>query len=173
MTSLATREPVVSRHREIAASPARSAGQAWSAIGDLVATTLDRSTSIDRHDVDGVFVALMPAGRALVSGGHLDRDAITVVAGSLHLTINCISGERALTLIDEENLNQVPGAATATDWTIYLPRPGGLGLLIDDVVKGVSHVSTDAAPPEDTPLRADAGKVVSSIDFSRLDPGRR
>ncbi|MCP4308652.1 MAG: hypothetical protein GY788_28020 [bacterium] len=164
----------MSRHREVAASPARNAGEAWAAIGELVATTLDRSSRIDPQDVYDAFAALVPVGRALVSGGHLDRDAMTVVAEPLFLSINCVSGESALSVIDSENANPVPGAATALDWMIYLPRPTGLVALIDDVVEGMEHISTEEPPPESQSSgRAKSTDVVGAIDFSRLDVGPR
>jgi hypothetical protein len=39
------------RRRDIAASPARRADEAWAIVVELIADTLDRSTAIDRTDV--------------------------------------------------------------------------------------------------------------------------
>lgn len=158
------------RHREIAASPARTAAATWTAITDLVAITLDRSNTIDGTAVQREFEAMAPAGRALVAAGHLDREQLTLVAPPLHLTVGTVSGEQALRELDEENANPVPGAATATTWTVYLPRPDGLATLIDDVIAGLDHVSTDSPPASD---QDNAAPSKSNIDLGRLDPSRR
>jgi hypothetical protein len=54
-----------------------------------------------------------------------------------------VSGNRSLTV--EENLNPVPGAATADDWKVHLPAGGPLAKLVTDAVKKDDHLS--AAEP--------------------------
>lgn len=159
----------MSRHRDVAASPARTASECWKAIADLIATTLARASSIDEANVATTLAAITPAGRALVAAGHLDRQPITLIAAPLRLTIATVSGERALTLIDDENVNPVPGAATATDWTLYLPVPEGLASLVEEVASGVTHVAV-GAPPAGS---AESTKTTTTIDLTRLDPQAR
>lgn len=162
----------MSRHREIAASPARTAAETWDAMCSVFASTLARSTNIDQADVVATLSSLTPAGLALVAGGHLDRTPLTLVADPLRLTVATVSGERALTVVDNENPNPVPGAATCTDWTLYLPTPTGLASLITEVAAGVPH-TTAGEPPAATDAADAAGKTATTIDLTRLDPRAR
>ena len=157
------------RHRALAASPARTASGCWNAVADLIAATLGRSSIIDQADVAATLTAITPAGRALIAGGHLDRDPITVVAEPLRLTIGTISGESSLAAIGDENLNPAPGAATASEWIVYLPIPAGVASLVEEVASGVPHVATGAPPAEN----GDATKAAMTIDLNRLDPQSR
>lgn len=129
------------RRREIACSPHRSAGDAWQVVSELVAVTLERSPSIDRSTVDAAMEAAAGVGRMLIAGGHVESDPITVVAGPLWLEIVTVSGDRALTI--EENLNPVPGAATADAWKVHLPAEGPLAKLVRDAAKRDDHLSAD------------------------------
>jgi hypothetical protein len=131
----------VQRRREIASSPQRSAGEAWQVITELVTATLERSTSIDRSTVGVTLEAVGGVGRMLIAGGHLESKPIVVVAGPLWLEIVTVSGDRALAI--EENLNPVPGAATADNWKMYLPAEGSLAKLVKDAVKDDDHLSAD------------------------------
>jgi hypothetical protein len=131
----------VQRRREIASSPQRSAGEAWRVITELVAVTLERSPNIDRPTVDATMEAAGGVGRMLIAGGHLESSPIIVVAGQLWLEIVTVSGDRALTI--EENLNPVPGAATADDWTVHLPADGPLAKVVKDLAKTDDHLSSD------------------------------
>lgn len=162
----------MSRHREIAASPARTAAETWDAICRVVAATLARSTNIDQADVVATLSSLTPAGLALVAGGHLDRSPLTLVADPLRLTVATVSGERALTVVDNENPNPVPGAATCTDWTLYLPTPAGLKSLINEAAASVPH-TTAGKPPAAAAAADSATKTGTTIDLNRLDPRAR
>jgi hypothetical protein len=150
------------RRRDIAAAPERSATDTVSTIGTLVRDTLARSASIDLDDVDAALDAARPALLALVSGGHLDRDALVLVAASLHLSITSVSGDRALTL--EENLAAVPGAANATTWTLYLPTPDPLAATVAAVAKRHARLSAEE-PPSDA--QADE-KAAAMVDLDAL-----
>ena len=129
------------RHREIASSPQRTAGEAWQVVAELVAVTLERSPSIDRSSVDTTMEAARGVGRMLIGGGHLESNPIVVIAGQLWLEITTISGDGALTLA--ENLNPVPGAATADSWMVHLPAPGPLAKIVKDIAKTDDHLSSD------------------------------
>ncbi len=160
----------MSRHRDLAASPVRTAAETWEAIAELVAVTLDPSTTMDVEDVRRTFDAVAPAGLALVAAGHLDRMPLTVIAPPLHLTIGTVTGEAAFRALEDENLNPVPGAATADSWMLYLPRPAGLAGLVDEVAKGVSGVST-AEPPAASAIGAP--RSATTVELRRLDPEQR
>lgn len=160
----------MSRHRDIAASPVRTAGATWATITDLVVATLDRSSSIDAANVRHALDAVAGAGCALIASGYLDRMSLTVIAPPLHLTIGTVTGEAAFRAFEDENLSPVPGAATAAAWMIYLPRPTGLAPLVDEVTHGLDGIST-AEPPAET--SAGAEKSLVGIDLRRLDPNLR
>lgn len=161
----------MARRRQIAASPVRSAAEAWGVIGDLVASTLSKSPAITDTEVKGVMDALAPAGIALVASGYTESKPIHVVACPLYLTMTTVGGEDAFSAMDDENLNPVPGAATADEWTVYLPKPDGLSALVEEVVRGVDHASTDDPPTE--PATKEASADTPTIDLSRLDPRNR
>ena len=131
------------RHRKIAGSPVRTANEVWTVITNLVVVTLDRSPDIDGRDVRRTLDAFGAAGRALIAAGKLNTASITLVAVPLRLAIHTVSGEDAFRALEDENLNPVPGASTAADWILHVPRPDGLAALVDEVVQGITHVSTD------------------------------
>jgi hypothetical protein len=159
----------MTRHRDIAASPVRTAFQTWETIANLIVSTLERSPDLDTADIRHTLNLLAPVGLALVAAGHLDRQPLTLTAAPLHLTINTRSGEEALRALEEENLNPVPGAATATSWMLYLPRPDGITALIDDITSDLTNVSTDPAPVSSEP-ESKASTAVD-IDLGRLKLG--
>lgn len=160
----------VARHRDIAGSPVRTATEIWNVISELIAVTLDRSDEIDADEVRRALDAGAPAGTALIAAGYACSADITVVADPLRLTIRTVSGTDAFRTEADENLNPVPGAATAQGWTVYLPNPAGLGELIEDVVAGTEHLRIGPPPAEAArPATASA----ADIDLRRLDPARR
>jgi hypothetical protein len=135
------------RHREIAAAPNRSASETVSVISDLVRDTLVASPKLDTTEIDEALSEARPALLALVAGGHLDRHAVVLVAAVLHLSVKTVSGDGALTL--EENLAIVPGAATATKWTLYLPTPEPLDEMARATADRHPRLSAEE-PPSDT-----------------------
>lgn len=155
------------RHRDIAAAPQRGAAATWEAITRLIADTLGRSAVINRTDVETAMRAAAPVGRHLVAGGHLDRQPLTLIAEPVYCTISTVSGTAALSL--EENLNPIPGGASAETFTIYLPAPAVLAQAVKDAAKASPHLSADAPPEpagEATPARA--GARVDVIDLDAL-----
>ena len=156
----------MSRHRDIAASPIRTAQAAWEVMTELITLTLERSSEIDTDTASRTLDALSPVALALVAPGHLERQPLTLVAQPLRLTICTISGERAFRTFEDENLNPVPGAATATDWTLHVPCPEALASLINSVVGDLENVSTDLPSTENN---ADSGTSTNlTIDLNRL-----
>lgn len=160
----------MARHRDIAASPVRTAAETWDVIRDLIAATLGRSEHIDGELVRRVLDDAAPAGTALVAAGYTGGADITLVAAPLRLTIRTVGGSEAFKAHADENLNPVPGAATAQDWTVYLPRPAGLSALVDDVIGGAEHLSS-GPPPQEAQESTNSNSAV--IDLRRLDPARR
>lgn len=153
------------RRRDIAASPQRSAPAAWQTVKDLICDTLERSSSIARSDVDAALLPLDTVGRMLISAGHLEKHPLVLMAGETELEIGTVSGGPALTL--EENLNPVPGAAAATDWTLHVPQVEPMAKLVRSTVKGKVHLSADEAA---APVAANgaAPRAGSAVDLDAL-----
>lgn len=156
------------RHRKFAAAPVRSPAQAWDSITALVAATLERSNSIDLFDVSEAMSTAAPAGLALIAGGHLDREPLTLVAGEVHCTISTVSGTTAFDV--DENLNAIPGAASATSFTVHLPCPDPHGDLVRCVAGKSPHLST--GEPSEPAVEAAANKGQGIIDLAALERAR-
>lgn len=157
------------RRRQIAASPLRSASETWTVITRLVADTIAVASALTRDEAEAAMQAAAPAGRVLIAGGHLDRHPLTLIAGTAHCEITAISGKPALT--HEENLNPIPGAATAESFTIYLPSPPPLQTVISEVVTGHDNLS-DATPPAESAQSATAGALIDSDALRKAVIGR-
>ncbi len=149
------------RTRTIASAPARSTSQTWAAISKLITDTLERSPHIQRAEVEAVLRAAHGAGLALISGGHLERHDLVVVAGPMHLAIRTISGTAALT--QEENLNPVPGAATATTWMLHLPAPAPVTGHIEAVADSSPHLTTEPPAGTSSALVATMGLDLAAV----------
>lgn len=150
------------RHRTIASAPKRTAAEVWQTIGELIGDTLERSSSIERPDVDAALEPLDQIVRMLISAGHLERHPLVLVADDLWLEITTASGGPALNM--EENRNPVPGAASASDWTLHVPQVEPMAKLVSTTVKGHDHLSADepVAPAQS------AAKASAAVDFEAL-----
>lgn len=144
------------RFRTISAAPARSASEAVTAVADLVSDALGPAAGVDSDDVRAGLDHARPALLALVAGGHLEDNGVVLVADALHLTINVVGGDKALS--NEENLAVVPGGATATEWTVYLPTPEPIGSLVNSAADGHPNLST-SEPPADSQPKSSASLV--------------
>jgi hypothetical protein len=154
----------VQRHRTIAAAPVRSAYDAWAVICDLIADSLSVGAAIDRLDVIGSLSRLDGLGPLLIAGGHLERDGLTIRAAALDLVLSTASGMAAIDL--EENLNVVPGAATATTWDIYVPASEPHVPAIEGVVAGDERLHVGPPPASHNKL---AGASPITIDLDALN----
>jgi hypothetical protein len=152
----------VQRHREIASAPKRNAAEVWHTVRDLVGDTLERSASIERRDVEVALDPLDGLARMMISGGHLEEHPLVLVAGELWLGITTVSGGPALSV--EENLNPVPGAAGASDWTLHVPQVEPMATLVRTTVKGHDHLSAD----EPTAQPRSAAKASAGVDLDAL-----
>lgn len=150
------------RRREVAAAPERTTSETSETISDLIRDSLARAEKIDLTDVDGALAKARPAFLALIAGGHLDTHPLVLVAGALHLLMTTVSGDGALTL--EENLAAVPGAASASDWTLYLPTPDPLGPMVTKVAESHRNLSVGELPAE----AASAEAASSLVDLDAL-----
>jgi hypothetical protein len=146
----------VLRRRSIAGAPVRGSSATWAVIADLISDTLAVSPTLSRSDAEQALAAAAGAGRMLIAGGHLAEHPLVLVAGDLHCEITTVSGTPALTV--DENLNPVPGAASAKTFTIHLPTPAPLADIVSDAV--AKHPSlSDTTPPVHTAATAPAALV--------------
>ncbi len=132
------------RTRFIAAAPIRSASEAWEIVCQLLTSTLERSSSVPSGSVAAELQRLKGLGPALIAGGHLEKTGLLLADVELDVSINILTGDAALDV--KENLNPIPGGASATSgWKIYLQEPGPLSTALSAAVKGSSHLSIGKA----------------------------
>ncbi len=154
------------RTRLIAAAPMRSASEAWRVLSTLLADTLERSSAVPTGSVAEELAPLKGLGPALIAGGHLESKGLVLVDNDLHLTIRVLTADAALDV--EENLNPVPGGASATDgWILYLPSAGPLDNAVKAAAKNSPHLSTDD-PPTSAPVEKSGAVSHSLIDIDAL-----
>ena len=154
------------RTRLIAAAPVRSASEAWSIVCRLISDTLERSPLIPNGSVATELQRLNGLGPALIAGGHLEKDGLVLVDEAFSVTIQVFTADAALEV--EENLNPVPGGASATSgWKIYLPDAGPLSPALNSTIKGAVHLST-AKPQESAKLVKIENPVNPLIDLDAL-----
>jgi hypothetical protein len=127
------------RTRKIAGRPVRSGAEAWDTIADLSAASLASGPNIDETEVRTELGSISGVMGSLVNGKHLDNAAVEVSAGELHLEIFTVSGDAAFKV--RENLNPVPGAATASDWEVRVPAPELYQGIVVEAVSKLAHVS--------------------------------
>ena len=85
----------------------------------------------------------------------------------LHLTIFVKTADAALTV--EENLNPVPGGASATEnWLLHIPLSGPLDASIAAAVKRSVHLSAEPPPSSVPANKASAASSESPIDVDAL-----
>lgn len=133
------------RHRRLTGPPLRTASAAWGVLTTLIKDTLVASKNIDAVAVTVALAPLRGLGPALIAAGHLETTPITLISNILHVNITVATGAGVVGV--EENLNPVPGGATATqDWTVYLPSPAPLAAVIAEVASQSEHLSVDPVP---------------------------
>ena len=155
------------RQRTFAASPVRSAAEAWDVVSTLITKTLERSPEVPTGSVAGELAPLDGLGPALIAGGHLESDGLVLCDIGLHVTIRVVTSDAALTV--RENRNPVPGGGRATDaWMLYLPLPGALDASVAAAAKRSSHLSVDAPPKSAPSAKSSNREVGSAIDLEAL-----
>ena len=155
------------RQRSIAAAPIRTAHEAWSVVSSLLADTLELSPAIPAGSVAQELEPLFGLGPALIAGGHLESKGLVLVDVSLNLEILVLTADAATRV--QENLNAVPGGASATaGWMLYLPQVGPLASIIAEAVKQGRHLSIDPPPKSGEDGKAVGGPNESLIDLEML-----
>lgn len=153
------------RYRTIAASPIRSATDAWTVVTTLIADTLERSPNVPAGSVCNELGVLNGLGPALIAGGHLESKGLVLCDVGLHLTITVVTSDAALDV--KENLNAVPGGGTATDaWLLHIPLPGALDASVKAAAERSEHLSVEKAPQSAPSVKK--GEARSSIDLEAL-----
>lgn len=134
-------------------------------IEELVVDTLTASPHIPVKDVRTALEAAASVGRHLVAGSYLNKSPLVLVAATLRLEILTISGDDALT--EGDDATAVPGAATASDWTLYLPKPKPLTETVRGVAKTNPHLSSED-PPETAEETKSAEPAIDREAIRRL-----
>lgn len=149
------------RHRAIAGAPERTASATAALIAEMVTDTL-APASVDQTDVAAEIGQLAPTLRMLVAGKHLRDAPVVLCADPLRVDITVVTGDQAESL--DENLGKVPGAATATGWSLHLPNPAALGGWVHDAAAGSEHITT--SPPS---KQASTEAAFRAIDGGDVD----
>ena len=150
--------------RTVPGRPVNDSGSTTAKIISLVATTLDRSPSLNADAIRAELDAAEAALGLLAAGGHLRRGELVLVTPGLRLRINVPVGEDALAATEFTDAPR--GAATADAWTLHIPAPETLATVARAASKSCPHVSVEPAPTE-APPRKDT-VAASTIDLSRL-----
>ena len=106
-------------------------------------------------------------GPALIAGGHLESDGLVLVDDGLYLEVLVVTADAATKVT--ENLNPVPGGASATSrWMLYLPQGGPLVSFVADAVKTSRHLSAGPPPKPGPDHKAVGSARESLIDLEAL-----
>lgn len=156
------------RARTILGSPERSASAAWAEIDRMIMETLQPASAIDEADVRAALDALAATGRTLVAGGVLSDSPIVLRALPLQLEITVALGNAVLS--GDERLGKVPGAATATEWGIYVPAPEPWGAQVRAAIARHEALHAGRAPGEPAveSAKAAAFAAAAEIDANAL-----
>jgi hypothetical protein len=150
------------RHRAIAGTPERSADEATTVLMKLVRETLAPASAVDDAVVGRELDRSRDPIRMLIAGKHLRDSPIVLAAEPLRLEITVVSGDSALTL--KESLGKVPGAATATDWSLHIPAPVPIAGWIQDALEDLEHVTCQKAAAQA------ASPSTGEFKTSQIDP---
>ena len=97
----------------------------------------------------------------------MESKGLVLCDAGLHATVTVVTADAALEV--EENLNPVPGGASATDgWTLYIPLPGALDASVEAAVKRSSHLSVETPPKSAPAAKAKKREAGSMIDLDAL-----
>jgi hypothetical protein len=154
------------RTRFIAAAPVRSASEAWDIVCQLLTSTLERSASVPSGSVATELQRLKGLGPALIAGGHFEKAGLLLTDVDLDVSIQILTGDAALDV--EENLNPIPGGASATNgWKIYLQEPGPLSTAVTAAVNGSAHLFSGKLQGSEKTVKIE-NSVNSLIDMDAL-----
>lgn len=150
--------------RTIPSRPVNDSATTAKMIVQLVAETLDKSSSLEGTSITQELSAAVSAFGLLASGGHLRNGELVLVAPGLRLRIDVPVGESAMTAV--ANTDPPRGAATADTWHLHVPVPESLASVVRAAVHECKHL-TDVAPPDDEPV-VESTSLAGSIDLARL-----
>lgn len=134
------------RTRTIKGSPERTASAAWQELAHMVRETLTAASELDEKEIDTALDDVAGVGRTLIAAGVLREQPVVLRALPLQLEMRVSMGKDALK--GEEKLGKVPGAATATDWTLYLPDPEPYRSQVHAATDAHSRLAAGPAPAE-------------------------
>lgn len=160
------------RTRQIAASPVRSASDAWAVVKQLIADTLERSSQVPDGSVKPSLTSVDGLLPALIAGGHLVDTPLVLVDGDLYVSIHVVRGDNAFTL--QENLSPVPGGASATTgWRLYISPPAHIVDAVEHVCESHVHLVCGKAPApseqkEAASRAAESASAATAIDVDAL-----
>lgn len=159
------------RARAIKGSPERCASAAWAEIDRMVAETLASATAVGVDDVRDALDALEAIGPMLVAGGVLVENPIVLRALPLQLEITIALGTAALS--GDERLGKVPGAATATEWDLYVPDPAPWSAQVRAAVSAHPQLHAGIAPTEPESGAVTAAAAIDIAALRRVTGGTR
>jgi hypothetical protein len=134
-------------------------------VREMLAETLGAASALDQDAVVNQLDGAMVAVRTLIAGKHLGDTPLTLCSPPLRLEVTVVTGGRAIGL--NELLGKVPGAATATDWTLHLPEPTPLTDWIREAIADFAHLTTDP-PPVEKAAASEAALTGADIDIDAL-----
>jgi hypothetical protein len=156
----------------VAGAPERSASATADLVVEMLTETLAAASSLDSEAVARELDSVHGATRMLIAGKHLTERALVLRADPLRLEITVVTGDKAASV--DEKLGKVPGAASATDWTLHVPAPAPIGDWIADAVRALDHVTIDTPPAITESVLAPAVRVSDiNIDALRHATGGR
>jgi hypothetical protein len=135
-------------------------------VHEMVVETLVAAAQLDHEEIGTELASAAGAIRMLIAGKHLGNEPLVLRAEPLRLEITVVTGNQAAAV--KEKLGGVPGAATATDWTLHLPSPPPIRDWIVDAARPLAHVTTNSAPAATTAASSGPAVRVADIDLDAL-----
>lgn len=129
----------------------------------MIRETLTPAQAISDDDVTNAVAALSGVGPMLIAVGVLTERAVVLRALPLQLEITVGLGTTSLN--GDERLGKVTGAATAEDFTIYVPDPEPYTAQVNEAVAGQVALVAGKAPAEPA---ATATVSIAKIDADAL-----
>lgn len=154
------------RYRTFNASPARTSSATVAIITDVIRASLAAASDVDDADVTDALAAAEQALLILVSSRTLKTTPLVLIAGSTELEIICRYDAAAVG--GEENLNPVPGMASATSFTVHFPTTEPIGTTIEALTAGHPALTTDPPSLSPNPAAAVAKSGQVPLDLAAL-----
>lgn len=137
--------------RRIAASPARSAGETWTVIVDLLAPASSSTARAELQNVAGVVCSAISA--------EATRDDPIVVQGcGPRVRIYCLFGDDAV-VGDDVNEDALAKTPTEGDWSLSVPCPAHDLKWCQSALASISSRVTARTMGEDAPERTSRARA--------------